>query len=458
MTVRLLLSGALASACLSAQLQLYLVDGTTERAVAGVYDSGAVDAGNAKDTVFRVRNVGPAPTLVQTVTAAGTGFSVVKLPSMPVALVRGAGMDFTVRFQPPDYGSYNATLSVNSVKAAVLLGNCPPSATVSLLDGSTSRILSASVPVEFGSVEPGSHSTRKFVLANGTSLTVEIAALGVTGGAFQGPLGLKAPVRLAPGESVFFEIVFAPASGGAHEGELQVGLRRFVLRGAGIEPPLPPARIAVEAPTVASAQQVKVMVRLSEAARRNGAGQLSLDFSPAVAGAGPDPAIQFLSPSGSTVPFSVRQGEDLARFGDRTYVEIQTGTTAGRITLSARLEDSSDTLMLDIAPAVVGFGSATGTRAAQALEVRISAFDNTRSASQIAFAFYDTAGGEVAPGILRVDGTAAFRQYFASSGAGGLFCLTAFFPVTGDASRIAAFEAEIVNAQGSVRTGKVPFR
>jgi hypothetical protein len=61
------------------------------------------------------------------------------------------------------------------------------------------------------------------------------------------------------------------------------------------------------------------------------------------------------------------------------------------------------------------------------------------------------------PGTIHADATAAFRQLFETSDLGGAFLLRAVFPLTGDASRIAAFEAVIGNSQGAAVATRASF-
>ena len=74
----------------------------------------------------------------------------------------------------------------------------------------------------------------------------------------------------------------------------------------------------------------------------------------------------------------------------------------------------------------------------------------------VAYTFYDTAGNALA-GTIAVDNSRDFAAFFAGSNAGGNFLLRAVFPVSGDASRIAAFEAQMTNSAGTATTGRVRF-
>ena len=80
-----------------------------------------------------------------------------------------------------------------------------------------------------------------------------------------------------------------------------------------------------------------------------------------------------------------------------------------------------------------------------------------RTAGAIIYTFFDTGGNAVTPGAIQVNNTADFTNFFQSSDAGGNFLLRSIFPVTGDTSRIAAFEVEFANSAGTARTTRTPF-
>jgi len=105
----------------------------------------------------------------------------------------------------------------------------------------------------------------------------------------------------------------------------------------------------------------------------------------------------------------------------------------------------------------VGITSVQGVRSATGVEVQVTGFDNTRTAGLLTFTFFDAAGNTVAPGAITADATASFTSYFQSSGLGGVFLLTAVFPVTGDPSQVSAFQAQIADSAGTAQTARTTF-
>ena len=196
-----------------------------------------------------------------------------------------------------------------------------------------------------------------------------------------------------------------------------------------------------------------ISVGLDAAAKSTGAGTLTLDFQPLPKGAF-DPAIQ-LGVVGRSLPFTIAAGDTAVRFGDLTAVAFQSGTTAGTIAIAVELGGATDRRTIIIPPSSVSILSAQGTRGAAGIDLRVTGFDNTRSAGPIVFTFYDTAGNALAP--VSVDYTADFASFFAGSDQGGAFVLRSVFPVTGDVSKIGEFAVQMTNSAGTTTTGRVKF-
>jgi hypothetical protein len=108
-----------------------------------------------------------------------------------------------------------------------------------------------------------------------------------------------------------------------------------------------------------------------------------------------------------------------------------------------------------ILPAVVGVTAVQGVRSSGSVEVDLTGFDNTRTAGALTFTFFDANGNElVAP--VQANGSSDFAAYFQNS-AGGAFELKAVFPVTGDTSQIASFQAVVANSAGNATTARTSF-
>ena len=188
-----------------------------------------------------------------------------------------------------------------------------------------------------------------------------------------------------------------------------------------------------------------------------GTGDLRMEFQPAVPTGPDDPAIQFVETGARAIAFSAAEGDTHGRFGEPADTILQTGTTAGTLLLTARMGATTETLSLIIPAAAVGLDSVRATRTGTGVDVSISGFDNTRTASQIAFTFFDASSAPVGAGAIRVDAGGDFRRYFESTAAGGAFQVRASFPIAGNASQVSAVEVEVTNSAGVARSERIRF-
>jgi len=428
-----------------------VMDQAVEKPVGESYRVGTVPAGDRIDTTFRLRNTGSASILLYGLNVAGHGFSFAVLPVLPVNLAGGSFVEFAVRFEPDTAGSYSAYLNINGARYSILFGTAAAAATLSVRNGNTEQSVTGGQMIDFGAVARDTSASRRFTVANPTDQPLAIATLSVSGAAFRGPAGAQTPLTLKPGESASFDVTFEPRTSGVHEGILQLERRQYALRGTGIEPVFPKPRIIAEPATFTGGQQAKLTIRLETAASAPGSGELSLEFRSGVAGSANDPAVLFPATGTRKIAFTVSKGEDTARFGTRVETEVQTGTTAGTLILTARLGTHTEQAAFDVTPGLVKIDLLRTVRAASGLDVEITGFDTSHTASRLAFRFIDRDGAVVAPGEIAVDTAGAFRSFFETSAFGGLFKVHAVFPVTGNALQITAVEVDMTNSLGTTK-------
>ncbi len=311
--------------------------------------------------------------------------------------------------------------------------------------------------IDFGSVERGSTRLQTFTLTNPTGASLTIGMLAVTGAGFRGPIGAAAPIELSSGQPVSFQIAFEPQGGQPAQGTLVVDQRSFVLTGQGLDPPLPTASIQLRSSVGASAQQNSVSIPLATAAQVSGTGTLTMQFQSSVPGVTDDAAIQFLSGPKRAATVTITTGDTVAKFGTQSSIAFQTGSTAGTILFTLKLPNATQQASLAIAPAAVTLATAHAVRRLGNLDISLIGFDNTYSASQLAFTFYDKNGTTMQPGVIRVDATSDFKLYFNSSQVGGQFALLATFPVTGDVNQVSGFDVQVTNSVGAAKTQKITF-
>ena len=454
MTYRLILLAAALPLASFGQLQLYLFDGRNETPVGLAYDAGTVAPGDTLETQFRVRNMSTAAINLQAITIAGLGFKIAATPSLPYTLAPGAAADLRTAFNPAKPGAYTAILLVNNLSLSI---HATAAATASLYLGDAPTPLPAGSSIDFGSIESGSSRLIGLRLVNMNSTAFQLARLSVSGSGFRGPIGLTATIQLAPGQSSTFQIAFEPLTGQPAQGTLTVDQRTFVLTGQGLDPPLPAASIVFDSQTAASAQQRKVSIALASPSRVSAVGSLAMEFHSDAAGATDDAAIQFLSGPKRVASVSISIGDTTAHIGSASDIAFQTGTTAGTILFTLKLPNGTQQASAIISPAPVSFDLTTGVARPGDVDISLAGFDNTHSASQLAFTFFDRTGKTISPGQLRVDESAAFRGYFDTGQYGGTFALRATFPVTGDSSQVGGVDVEMTNSAGIAKTQRISF-
>src|SRR5581483_7078203 len=144
-------------------------------------------------------------------------------------------------------------------------------------------------------------------------------------------------------------------------------------QGLAIGVPLPHPSLAINLADPQSARDGSIAVTFDAPSRTAGAGTITLDFTPLAKGAS-DPAIQ-LGIVGRCLPFTIAPGDTAL-----PSVNFQTGTTAGTIGFTVELGGATDRKTVVIPAAPVAILTAAATRTAGAIDVRITGFDNTRTA------------------------------------------------------------------------------
>ena len=420
MILRALLFACLLPLAAMAQLQVFQFDGTNDTPVGALVNVGTASPGDTLETRFHVRNIGAGSATLSSLALSGDGFTIVSAPSLPYILAPYVGLtseaEFDVSFTPTTTGSFSAFLAVNTI-SIVLQGNSVADAALTLSGSQTALIAGATIG--FGSVDVGASGTQGFVLSNSAATSVTVASVVVSGSGFSGPIGLNTPVSIGSGQSVPFQIKFTPQSGTLYQGTLTVDGRTFALTGQGLNPPLPGASIVFASTVGASAQQNSITIPLASASQVSGTGLLTLSFQPSITGVTDDAAVQFLSGPLRTAAVTIAIGATAATIGGQSSMAFQTGTTAGTLTFTLTFPNATQQATLVIPPAPINLDSVTAVSLFGSINVAFSGFDNTYTASQLAFTFYDITGKELPQGAIDVDATSAFQQYFSTTQAGG---------------------------------------
>lgn len=440
----------------SAQISLFTIPAPgVESPVEGLLDVGAAPVGDLLDTRLRIRNVGTVSVNLTTLRVQGVAFSLFGNPTLPYIMAPGTNVDFRVRFLPLNTGTFAATLQAND-RSFFLRGIAIPAPRLYFdRDGSLEPV-TTDQPIDFGRVQRGESLQRRLLLRNEGPTAFTLREIRLSGAGFSLNLGVSLPASLAPGEAAPFHITATPPRSGILSGVLEVDGRQFRIDVTALDPPLPALTLQLQPEPLRSGQQAKVSVVLAAPSPLTTVISLHLLFTP-LSGSVDDPAIQFVSSATRSVNLSITQGDSVAKIGAQSDILFQTGTTAGTLTLRLAAGFQSPEISATVGAAPVSLDSVRATRTPTGVEVTCVGFDNSRSAAQAAFTFYDRSGRAIHSEPIRATVAEAFTRHFSTSSLGGLFALQALFPVAGDSSQISAVEVTISNAQGVSNTARATF-
>ena len=446
----------LTTAAAFGQLQFYSYAGANEVAISGSFTVGTTSVGSTLDVPIRVRNAGVASVTIPRVTLSGQGFRITSTPTLPVTLAPGDPMDIIVQYAPTTLGTYSANLGVNSA-SIVLVGTAAVAPTISITQDGVRQVLSDGSTIDFGRVQRGSNRSFTLWVENRTLNTMTVASMTLIGSpvyTISGPVIF--PLTLRPTESIGFNLQFAPSASLTYSARIALDSRTIPLTGIGFDPAFSPVSIVVE-PSLVSGIQSSLSITLNQPAPVTASGTLTMGFQPS-AGAADDAAIRFMTAGGRVVNFTFNQGDTTATMGAARSVSFQTGTTAGSLTFSTILQNVTAQAVSKIQPDFIHVDSTISNRPNDVtLRVQVAGYDNSKSASQLAFTFYDATGAAIQPGRITYNATTDFSQFFAQSPAGGLFSVAANFPVTGSALKVSAVDVELTNSAGTTKLPRVQF-
>ncbi len=175
----------------------------------------------------------------------------------------------------------------------------------------------------------------------------------------------------------------------------------------------PAISFQLSATPLLSQQQVNLTIQASSPSKVTAIGQLTLQFTPSVANVTDDPAIVFLATNTRQLQVTLAAGSQNATFNSQSAIAFQTGTTAGTIEFTLTFPDAAPySQSFTVAPAQIFITSAQAVTDTPNLVVTIDGYDNTYSAGQLSFLFYDKNGNKLNPSGLQIDATSQFHNYF----------------------------------------------
>lgn len=182
------------------------------------------------------------------------------------------------------------------------------------------------------------------------------------------------------------------------------------------------------------------------------AGQMTLGFQPdAVNPIGTDPAIQFAT-GGTSFTFTIAANSTAV-----PSVSIQTGSTAGTITVSVQLQSAGQAISvpdvtIQIPRAAPVIQKAQLTQTASGLQVDVTGYATPREVTQATFHFVAAPGVTLATSDFTVAVTPAFTTWYQGQGSqpfGSQFTYSQPFSVQGSAQAVSSVTVTLSNSVGA---------
>ena len=384
--------------------------------------------------------------------------------SVPANIPGSGTATFTVTFSPSTTNLLTATLLVganqyNLTGTGTVVTNIDQLA-IYYVDP-TQEIRTqpqAATPIDFGQLVPGTAGSVSFnftVTNPQTSFdAVTLSTLSVSGAAFSLTGAPSLPVTIQPNSSITFTVVFSASTSGAFTGTLSIGGRHFNLTGLAVVSPVPAMSFQLSQQPLTSQQQVTLTIDAATPSQGDHPGQLTMTFSPSVTNVSDDPAVVFLATGGRELSVNIAKGSQNVTSNGQSALLFQTGTTAGTLTFTLTFVNTPPlTQSFTITPSKIYLSGGQAVRQSPNLVVTLDGYDNTYSAGQLAFTFFDSKGKALNSTPMAVDATSSFHQYFfTGNSAGGAFALQASFPVTGDVTQIGSVAVTMTNSAGQTTT------
>jgi len=319
--------------------------------------------GNSSQTLTLI-NSGTTGVTISQASVLGSGFALGRL-SLPMNLGAGQSAGLNVTFSPQTAGNAAGTISVisnasNSPLAIPLSGQ-----------GGTVQLSVSPASISFGNVKVGANGSQTVTLTNTGTSSVTVTQGTATGAGFS-VSGLSVPLTLAAGQSLSFNVTFAPTQAGNATGSVSV------LSNASNSPtilPLAGTGITLQIsanPTSLNLGNVTVGSKSTAAVMLTNTGTANVTISQAsVSGTG-------FSMSGLSLPTTLSAGQNTSF--NATFSPTTAGRAAGNISvistasnspLAIPLSGAAVTLALTASPASVSFGNVTvGNNSSQVITLK----------------------------------------------------------------------------------------
>jgi hypothetical protein len=173
---------------------------------------GSISVGSNATQTLTITNTGTATVNISSAALSGAGFAAVGGSPLSAILVGQSGT-IQIQFAPPSAGAVAGTFTITSDAA-----NSP--LTISLTGTGTQPGFTISpAALNFGNLTVGQSATQAVQLTNSGNVNVVVNLATISGSGFT-LSGLALPATLTAGQSLPFNVQFAPAAGGGVAGSI----------------------------------------------------------------------------------------------------------------------------------------------------------------------------------------------------------------------------------------------
>ncbi len=448
----LFLVALLASA---AAAQIVVKDHATGAPIASPLLLSDVAVNDFEDKALDIVNTGSQAVTVNSATATGPYFSLCCESAFVIPV--GGIQTVTLHFAPSQTGYFSGALEIDTLAIFVFARS---DAAASLFVQTPSGPVQAHSGTPLIVTLPGAGTVQlPCLLENNSSGPVTVSSLSASAG-WSLTAAPALPLELQPGQQAAFTLVgtsTANAAGPATlAGVVMVDQWAYAIDA---HAPQPNLLMQLSGTQLKSGQQATLSVSFDSlpAYAETGSITLSLETSGSVALS--DPGILFPSTGTTTASFTSVAGSLSASFNGQSNITFQTGTTAGTLHVHAVWGYSDQQVNVILEPAPIVYASIDAKRETNALDVTVSAYDNTRTAGRLSFSFFDSQGAFIGSPIT-ADYTQLFYNYFyqAEYNAGGMFQMVAHFPVTGGTGQVHSVQVDLINTAGDAQSSVTVFQ
>jgi hypothetical protein len=178
---------------------------------------GSVTVSSPATQSLALTSSGAAPVTVNSVSIAGTGFTIVA-GTFPATLNPNQTLTLQIQFKPTASGSATGQLTISSNSttggtAVVSLSGTGTAASPQLTLGATT--------LSFGSVSVNSSTTQSLTLTSSGASSLKVNSASITGAGFT-LVGGSFPLTLNPQQSTTLQVQFRPTASGSVTGQLTI--------------------------------------------------------------------------------------------------------------------------------------------------------------------------------------------------------------------------------------------